>query len=105
MSFADRFFAFRDRFFANPGHVAHAGLRSGQEQLLFEDSQIMAAPEVMTLDAAEYQIERTADIPLPDLEAKFQVFASQTPLEIRGDNWHQSVSQDGIPPALRHRLP
>lgn len=57
----------------------------GQDQLLFEDSQIMAAPEVMTLDAAEYQIERMADIPLQDFKNQFQAFASQTPLEIRGE--------------------
>ncbi|NCA97866.1 MAG: hypothetical protein EOM08_03485 [Clostridia bacterium] len=57
----------------------------GQDQLLFEDSQILAAPEVMTLNAAEYQIERAADIPLQNFKSQFQAFASQTPLEVRGE--------------------
>jgi len=57
----------------------------GQDQLLYEDSQIMADPEVTTLTAAEYQIERAADIPLQDFKNQFQAFASQTPLEVRGE--------------------
>ncbi len=57
----------------------------GQDQLLYEDSRIMAAPEVLSLTAAQYQIERTADIPLQDFQNQFHAFASQSPIAVRGE--------------------
>ena len=57
----------------------------GQDQLLYENSQIMAAPEVMSLTAAQYQLERTAEIPLQEFRNQFQAFSSQSPIEVRGE--------------------
>lgn len=57
----------------------------GQNQLLFEDSQILAEPQVLTEITNQYQLDRSAELVLSDYQARFQAFASQSPLSVRGE--------------------